>query len=245
MPSLLPRPTRLSVTRTPFLVFLVTLGLCLLRAADLPSVDIGVGGTTRLDRPGRPRAARSRPCSRRASSGAAARCRRPGCWRAIGAFALLIVVSAIPNGGRRRHRGGQAVRLRRRSRSAPPRSSTRGSDSPTLAAFLVAFCTVAVAWGAVEFVGGGGRRQGSFLGEHDLAALSTMALVLGLAYALRPRPPAGRRCALVGDRRRRGRDRPRRLAGEPARPLPRGGGDGRRSRSCAATCAAAPSSSRC
>ena len=46
MASPQPRPTRLSVTELPFYVFLVTLGLCLLRAADLPSLDIGVGGTT-------------------------------------------------------------------------------------------------------------------------------------------------------------------------------------------------------
>ena len=46
MPSLPPRPTRLSVTELPFYVFLVTLGLCLFRAADLPSLDVGVGGTT-------------------------------------------------------------------------------------------------------------------------------------------------------------------------------------------------------
>jgi hypothetical protein len=38
----------------------------------------------------------------------------------------------------------------------------------------------------------GGKRQGSFMGEHDLAALSTMALVLGLAYLFHRdrRPPA-------------------------------------------------------
>ena len=45
MPSLLPRPTRLSATDLPFAVFLATVGLCLLRAADLPSVELSAGGT--------------------------------------------------------------------------------------------------------------------------------------------------------------------------------------------------------
>jgi O-antigen ligase len=60
----------------------------------------------------------------------------------------------------------------------------------TLLGVVVGFCVVAVAWGAVEFVAGGGGRQGSFMGEHDLAALGTLALVIGLAtvYARPGRP---------------------------------------------------------
>ena len=46
---------------------------------------------------------------------------------------------------------------------------------------IVAYTIVAVFWGAVGFVGGAGGRQGSFLGEHDLAAVGTMALAVGLA----------------------------------------------------------------
>ena len=38
----------------------------------------------------------------------------------------------------------------------------------------------AAAWAAVEFVGADGGRQGSFVGEHDLAALATLALAVGL-----------------------------------------------------------------
>jgi hypothetical protein len=66
-----------------------------------------------------------------------------------------------------------------------------------LATFLVSFGVVAIAWGAVEFVIDGGKRQGSFMGEHDLAALATMILVFGLAhvFASDRRPPA---VALVG-----------------------------------------------
>ena len=126
----------------------------------------------------------------------------------------------------------------------PPRSSTRGSDSPTSPWFLVAFCTVAVAWGAVEFVVNGGKRQGSFMGEHDLAALSTMALVLGLAYLFdrdRPPPAVGLVGIVVGAL---GIVLGASLASVLGLYLG-GRGDGRRSRSSAATCAAAPSSSPC
>ena len=64
------------------------------------------------------------------------------------------------------------------------------------------------------------------MGEHDLAALATMALVVGLArlFACGGRPPA---VALVAHRRGHGRDRPRRVAGKPARSLPRRGSDDR------------------
>jgi hypothetical protein len=50
-----------------------------------------------------------------------------------------------------------------------------------LVATLVAGTTVAVAVGLVGFVADPGARQGSFLGEHDLAALSSLSLSLGLA----------------------------------------------------------------
>jgi uncharacterized membrane protein YuzA (DUF378 family) len=46
---------------------------------------------------------------------------------------------------------------------------------------IVIVTTSAVAWGLVGFVRHPGDRQASFLGEHDLAALSTASLVVGLA----------------------------------------------------------------
>src|SRR6185295_12788136 len=97
MPSLLPRPTRLSATDLPFAVFLVTVGLCLLRAADLPSVDFSAGGTQVSIGPA--------DLSLLVTAVLAARQlwnRRaiPSPWllAATAAFALLIVVSAIANG---------------------------------------------------------------------------------------------------------------------------------------------------
>ena len=48
-------------------------------------------------------------------------------------------------------------------------------------AVLVAITAVATAWAFVGWVQSPGSRQASFLGEHDLAALSTASLVVGLA----------------------------------------------------------------
>ena len=51
----------------------------------------------------------------------------------------------------------------------------------TLLAVVVVYTCVVVVWAAAEFLGAGGGRQGSFVGEHDLAALATLALAVGLA----------------------------------------------------------------
>ncbi len=80
MASPQPRPTRLSVTELPFYVFLVTLGLCLLRAADLPSLDIGVGGTTLSIGPADPALLLTAVLAVRGSSGSGRECPRRGCW---------------------------------------------------------------------------------------------------------------------------------------------------------------------
>jgi O-antigen ligase len=195
MPSPQPRPTRLSVTELPFYVFLVTLGLCLFRAADLPSLDVGIGGTTVSIGPADPAllltavlAVRQLWIRRRIPS--------PWLLATIAAFALLIAVSAIPNGASALTAAGKLSDFAILALGAAAFIDTRRRFSQ-LAFFLVAFCTVAVAWGAVEFVVNGGKRQGSFMGEHDLAALSTMALVYGLAHLFDRdrRPPA---VALVG-----------------------------------------------
>jgi hypothetical protein len=70
---------------------------------------------------------------------------------------------------------------------------------------LVAFTAVAVAYGVLAFFDAPfvesrfpGRRQPSFLGEHDLAALSTMTLALGLAALFTPRHYLGRLPLVAG-----------------------------------------------
>lgn len=195
MPSLLPRPTRLSATDLPFYAFLVTLGLCLFRAADLPSVELGAGGTQLSIGP-----ADLALLATAVLAAVRLRDRRtvPSPWllAAIAAFALLIFVSALPNDANALAAAGKLSELAVLALGAAAFVDRRARFD-VLAAFLVGFCVVATAWGTVQFVVEGGERQGSFMGEHDLAALSTMALVLGLAhvFASDDRPPT---VALVG-----------------------------------------------
>ncbi len=195
MPSLLPRPTRLSATDLPFHVFLVTIGLCLFRAADLPSLELGVGGTQLSVGP-------ADLALLVTAVLAVAHVRKRGTlsspWllAATAALALLIFVSAIPNGANALSAAGKLAELAVLALGAAAFVDTRARFA-VLAAFLVGFCVVATAWGTVQFVAEGGERQGSFMGEHDLAALATMALVLGLAHVFASdRPPPT--VALVG-----------------------------------------------
>ena len=74
-----------------------------------------------------------------------------------------------------------------------------------LVAVLVAFTVVAVAYGLLTFFDAPfvesrvpGRRQPSFLGEHDLAALSTMTLAVALAAVFTPRHRLGRLPLVAG-----------------------------------------------
>ena len=164
----------------PFYVFLVTLGLCLFRAADLPSLDVAAAGTTFSIGPADPALLLTAALAARALWHRKA---VPSPWLlgAIAAFALLIAVSAIPNGAGAVAAAGKLAEFAVLALGAAAFIDTRPRFG-ILAGFLVCFCVVAVAWGTVEFVVNGGERQGAFMGEHDLAALSTMALVLGLAY---------------------------------------------------------------
>ena len=74
-----------------------------------------------------------------------------------------------------------------------------------LVGVLVAFTAVAVAYGLLAFFDAPfvesrfpGRRQPSFLGEHDLAALSTMTLAVALATLFTPQHRLGRLPLVAG-----------------------------------------------
>ncbi len=189
MPSLLPRPTRQSATDLSFAVFLATIGISLFRAADLPSATLGAGGTDLSIGPVDVALvvtavlASLRLWRRRAV---------PSPWlaAAIAGFALLLVASAIPNGADAVAAAGKLAELAVLALGAIAFVDTRERFG-LLTTFLVGFCAVAVGWGLVQFVANAGKRQGSFMGEHDLAALATMVLVLGLAhvFARDGRPP--------------------------------------------------------
>jgi hypothetical protein len=178
MPSPLLRALRRPASDLSFSVFLVAVLTTLLRSSDLPSIDFGAAGTTVSVGPVdvvllatavlaalRLRARRTLPS--------------PWLMAATAAFALLIVASAIPNGAAAMTSAGKLTELAALTLGAAAFLDTRDRLA-ALAELIVLYTIVAVFWGAVGFVGAGGR-QGSFLGEHDLAAIATMTLAVGLA----------------------------------------------------------------
>lgn len=160
-----------------FSLFLVTVALTLLRARDLPGLDVGqarvvpsdvalaallAGIATRLSR------ARDAARSSRSLAAAAA------------AFGLWILVTALPNGSDAIIGATKLVELGVLALAAIV-VLDRPERVRTFLVVLVAFTVAAVAWAVVGFVERPGARQASFTGEHDLAALSTLALALGFA----------------------------------------------------------------
>ena len=145
----------------------------------------------------------------------------PSPWllAAIAAFALLIVASAIANGAAALTSAGKVTEFAALTLGAAAFLETR-ERLAALAELIVAFTVVAVFWGAVGFVGGAGGRQGSFLGEHDLAAVGTMALGVGLAriHSRAARPGLFALVAVVAGGLG---SHARRFSRQPARPLSR------------------------
>jgi O-antigen ligase len=195
MPGLLPRALGRSAGDPLFSVFLVTVVLSLLRARDLPSVDLPVGATdvsigpadvallaTAVLALARLRARRSIPSPRLAA--------------AAGAFAVLVVATSLANGAEAIVAAGKLIELGALTLGAAALVDTR-ERLQALLFVVVAFAAVAATWGAVGFLTADQGRQASFVGEHDLAAIATMALALGLAR-LYTRPGAPGALAIVG-----------------------------------------------
>jgi hypothetical protein len=191
----LPRLARRLPRDLSFHVFLVTVLLCLFRSRELPNVVVALGGTELDIGPAdvglaatavlalvRLRTLRALPS--------------PWLVAASFAFAALIVVSSLPNGAAAVSAAVKLASLAALTLGAAAFLRSR-RDLAVLAGALAVFVTVAAGWGLVEFVAGGGGRQGSFMGEHDLAALGTMTVAAGLAY-LYVRPGRVPRLALVG-----------------------------------------------
>jgi O-Antigen ligase len=190
MPGLLPRALGRSAGDTSFTIFLVTVALCLLRSVDLPSVQIGVLDVTLADVALLTTGVlalnqlRTRPL--------------PSRWLlvAAAAFGALIAVSSLANGSDAVTAAGKLVELGLLGLGAAV-----FIDSPrrlrALLVLVVAFAAVATAWGLIGFLTSNQERQGSFMGEHDLAALATLAAAIGLERVHSRRGNPGR-LAIVG-----------------------------------------------
>ncbi len=95
------------------------------------------------------------------------------------AFAGLMLLSSLTNGAVAIVATGTLVELAALTLGAAAFVNTRERLQALLVA-VAAFATVAVAWGLIGFLTADQGRQGSFMGEHDLAALATMVLAVGL-----------------------------------------------------------------
>ncbi len=189
--------TRSDLTDPVFLLFLGAIVLSLIKAVDMPGVDIGVGGSSVTLVPTdvvlaalavalgvRIARARHYPRAAAAVTGAAA---------ALGA---LIVLTGATNGSSALITSVKLVEFATLLVAAVVLVD-RIERLWAVVAVLVGMTTIAVGWGVVGWVQSPGSRQASFLGEHDFAALSTASLVVGLA-ALHSRHRLGKLPAIAG-----------------------------------------------
>jgi hypothetical protein len=164
-----------------YALFLVTVAVCLIRAPDQPSREIGVGSTTVAITPAdvlliallvvvTVRVARERWWPTGGSLVV---------LLAAGVFAAWLLGSSLPNGAIAIVASGKLVELAVLALAA----AVLINRPERLAPLIVVLVGMTVAASAQATIGGlndPGRRQESFLGEHDLATLSTFALAIGL-----------------------------------------------------------------
>lgn len=191
MRSPLLRALRRPAGEPSFTLFLVTVLLCLFRARDLPALDLAVAGTSVSVGPADVALVLTGALGARrllTDRGGGA----PWLLVAATVFAALVVASAVPNGATALSAAGKLSLFAGLTLGAAAFLRTR-ERLEALVELVVVYAAVAVFWGAVGFVADTGR-QGSFLGEHDLAALSSIAVGAGLA---RLHAGGGRRRALT------------------------------------------------
>ncbi len=185
MPSLPSRALRRSARDPLFIFFLVTVVLCLLRARDLPTIEVSEAAV------GFPDVALLVLALLTALRLRRGRRPLPSPWlvAAAAAFAALIVVSSLANGETAFTSATKLAELVVLTFAAAVLVDSQ-ERLEALAIVLLGLCVAVAVWAVVQFFRDGAGRQPSFLGEHDMAALGTMAIVVGLAglYACRERP---------------------------------------------------------
>ena len=173
--------TRREIRDPAFVLLLAAIAVSLVKGIYQPGVEIAVAGSSARVVPGDAvllllaiviagRLVRVRTYPRGAV---------PVTATAVG-FGALIVLSSLANGGTAVIAAGKLVMLAVLLVSSIVLIDT--ADRLLLVTvLLVAVTLIAVLWGLWGFAYEPSRRQASFLGEHDLAALSTVCLIVGLA----------------------------------------------------------------
>lgn len=112
------------------------------------------------------------------------------------AFAGWLGLSSLPNGSSAVVAAGKLVELGVLTLAASLVLG-RVAQLRLILAGLVAFTVVGAIWAVVEFIVTS-RRAAAFLGEHDLATLSTLVLVIWLITLVEPAPDLGRMPLVAG-----------------------------------------------
>jgi hypothetical protein len=166
-----------------YALFLLTVFVSMVRAPDQPSADVSVGGTVVSLTP-------TDVLLVALLGVVVARVVRAGGVRSLPSqsvplllagltFGSWLAVSALANGSTAVVSAGKLVELGILMLAAVVLLD-RVERLPGLIAALVTMTVAAAAFGLVEFARDPGARQSSFLGEHDFATLSTVALAVGL-----------------------------------------------------------------
>ncbi len=170
-------------------LFLLTVGLCLIRSDNQPGVEVRIGGTSASIVPGDIALA----ALFAVSVVVLFRSRRYLALRLLlasaTAFCLLVVITAAANGATSLVAAVKFVELGVLGLSALTLLQTR-DDFEALVDVLLAFTLVADVVGVTRFITGGGGRQSAFLGEHDFAALATLPVLYGIVLVFRGGRPA-------------------------------------------------------
>jgi hypothetical protein len=178
----------------PFLVLCVAVATGMMRAVDQPSAEVSAFGTEVSIVPADVAVAALAALSVARLLGSGALPRPAWALTASGAaFAAWLLLSSAANGADAVVGAAKVLEYGVIALGAVLFVRRRGQVW-ALVGLLVALTVIAVVVAGVDFVETGLRRQGSYLGPHDFAALSTMSLVVGIvAFYVR----APRRLALV------------------------------------------------
>ena len=195
-----------SAVDVPLIVLATATVLSLIRSIDQPSFSLDVGRRPRSRSSSRTQRSRCSPGSACTGCSAAAACPDPRAPLTIAAaaFSAWLFLSSAANGA---DAMTAAVKLLEYGVLALGfvLFVRRPLQLWLLLGVLVAFTVVAVGYGLLAFFDAPfvesrfpARRQPSFLGEHDLAALSTMMLAVGLAALFTPAHRLGRLPLVAG-----------------------------------------------
>jgi hypothetical protein len=162
-------------------LYLVAVAASLFRVADQPSIDLDIGSTeVSLVPADLAFAVLAAVCVNELLRGRVPARSGRAVLLAAAAFAVWLGLTALPNGGTAIVGAGRLLELAVLTLGTAV-LVRRSEHLQLLALALLAMTVFAVVVAVIGFLQDPGDRQGAFMGEHDLAALSGAALAIGVA----------------------------------------------------------------